>query len=251
MGKKSQVGSSDDTIRLWDVDTGAHLRTLTGHEGYVYDVSFSPDGKTLASGSWSEIRLWDVATGELRYTLTGNGGYSVSFSPDGQMLASGGGYNETIRLWDVATGIPLAILTGHGDYVLSVSFSPDGQTFVSGSADGTVLLWDFTFFGNAIPNVIRDLPSNLDLSQHSPQWHLPEGATARLGKGPINELQYSPDSTRLAVASGIGIWIYDASSGQELALLTRHEGDVRSVSFSPDGKTIGKWRWRRNPSVGC
>lgn len=75
-------------------------------------------------------------------------------------------------------------------------------------------------------------------AQESPQWHLPEGATARLGKGRINDIQYSPDGTRLAVASSIGIWIYDADTDQELALLTGHTYFVTSVSFSPDGRTI-------------
>ena len=78
-------------------------------------------------------------------------------------------------------------------------------------------------------------------AQDSPQWHLPEGATARLGKGVIREVKYSPDGTKLAVASGIGIWIYDAQTGEELDLLTGHTGgseacrSVRMVGRSPVG----------------
>ena len=75
-------------------------------------------------------------------------------------------------------------------------------------------------------------------AQDSPQLNLPEGATARLGKGRINELAYSPDGTRLAVASSIGIWLYDTATGREIALLTGHTDEVRSVAFSPDGSTI-------------
>ena len=60
------------------------------------------------------------------------------------------------------------------------------------------------------------------LAQDSPQWHLPEGAKARLGKGTIYEIAYSPDGTRLAVASSIGIWIYDAATGEALDLFTGH-----------------------------
>ena len=56
----------DGTIRLWDVETGAHLRTLTGHLRFVYCVAFSPDGKILASGGEDKtIQFWDVETGEL------------------------------------------------------------------------------------------------------------------------------------------------------------------------------------------
>ena len=59
-------------------------------------------------------------------------------------------------------------------------------------------------------------------AQDSPQWGLPEGAKARLGKGVINEIRHSPDGTRLAVASGIGIWLYDTATHQEVALLAGH-----------------------------
>ena len=75
-------------------------------------------------------------------------------------------------------------------------------------------------------------------AQDSPQWGLPEGAKARLGKGGINEIQYSPNGNRLAVASSIGIWLYDTATHQEVALLTGHTGAVLSVAFSPDGRTI-------------
>ena len=75
-------------------------------------------------------------------------------------------------------------------------------------------------------------------AQDSPQWHLPEGAKARFGKGTINGIAYSPDGTQLAVASGIGIWIYDAQTGEELDLLSGHTDEVVSVSFSPDGNTL-------------
>ncbi|MYB66595.1 hypothetical protein F4X73_18070, partial [Candidatus Poribacteria bacterium] len=75
-------------------------------------------------------------------------------------------------------------------------------------------------------------------AQDSPQWHLPVGAKARFGKGTIQEIQYSPDGTRLAVASSIGIWIYDAQTGEELYLLSGHTDAVDSVAFSPDGTTL-------------
>ncbi|MDE0315228.1 MAG: hypothetical protein OXM61_10025, partial [Candidatus Poribacteria bacterium] len=73
------------------------------------------------------------------------------------------------------------------------------------------------------------------------QWALPDGAAARLGKGDITgNIAYSPDGTRLAVASSIGIWIYDARPGKEkeLDLFTGHTGTVTAIAFSPDGTTI-------------
>ena len=81
-------------------------------------------------------------------------------------------------------------------------------------------------------------------AQDYTQWGLPEGAKARLGKGHITgNITYSPDGTRLGVSSSIGIWIYDAHTGEELALLTGHTGDVSGVLFSPDGSTLASWSW--------
>ena len=82
---------------------------------------------------------------------------------------------------------------------------------------------------------------NLYLSNTFPQdtgLSLPEGATARLDKGTIEEVTYSPDDTRLAVAGSFGIRLYDAQTGEELDLLIGHRGIVNSVSFSPDGNTL-------------
>ena len=79
-------------------------------------------------------------------------------------------------------------------------------------------------------------------AQDYTQWGLPEGAKARLGKGHINEMQYSPDGTVLAVASSIGIWLYDAAPYKEVALLTGRY-DVMSVSFSPDGRMLASADW--------
>ena len=64
MATRSQVVVFDDTIRLWDVNTGKELKKITGHTDRVYSVAFSIDGNTLASGSWDNtVRLWDVNTG--------------------------------------------------------------------------------------------------------------------------------------------------------------------------------------------
>ena len=71
-------------------------------------------------------------------------------------------------------------------------------------------------------------------AQDSPQWHLPEGARARLGKGTIGVIAYSPDGTLLAVASSIGIWLYN-DNGEELDLLTG-QTRVTSIAFSPNGQ---------------
>ena len=77
-------------------------------------------------------------------------------------------------------------------------------------------------------------------------WSLPDGAAARLGKGSITgNVAFSPDGTRLAVASSIGIWIYDVRPGKEkeLDLIIGHTGEVTALAFSPDGATIASANW--------
>ena len=69
----------------------------------------------------------------------------------------------------------------------------------------------------------------------STQISLPEGAKARIGKGTIRGIEYTSDGTQFAVMSSIGIWLYDAETLQELALLTEHTEYIYSGCLSPDG----------------
>ncbi len=84
-------------------------------------------------------------------------------------------------------------------------------------------------------------------AQDHTKWSLPDGAKTRIGKGYIVDMKYSPDDTRLAVATSIGIWIYDTKTFKELALFSvsnsAHYGD-RSFSFSPDGNTLASFQDR-------
>jgi hypothetical protein len=142
-GKTLATGSSDKTIKLWNLD-GKEIRTLRGHDSYINSVSFSPDGKTLATGSSDEtIKLWNLDTGKEIFTLQGHDSSinSVSFSIDGKTLATGS-EDKTIKLWNLDTGKEIRTLRGHNGYVNSVSFSPDGRTLATGSEDKTIKLWN-------------------------------------------------------------------------------------------------------------
>jgi len=141
----------ESTLYLWDVRTDQLLKTFTGYEGDFSYVSFSPDGKTLATanGHSSDVKLLDIRTGQTLHTLSGHVSYAycgggtittVRFSPNGEIIATGS-EDRTIRLSNVRTGQHLKTLIGHTNAVNSVAFSPDGKTLASGSTDGTILLW--------------------------------------------------------------------------------------------------------------
>ena len=87
-----------------------------------------------------------------------------------------------------------------------------------------------------LPTGNRSMENNT--AQEAMQWHLPEDAKARLGKGKINEIQYSSDGAILVVATGIGIWLYDTTTYQEIGLLTAHTRAVEYLAFSPDGHLL-------------
>ncbi len=137
-------GKTTGQVKLWDVIAAKELGELTGHTNMVFSAVFSPDGKTVATGSADQtVRLWDVATRKQRAVLEGHTDavWSVAFSADGNTVASASA-DRTVRLWDAATGKKRSSLRGHEDEVRAVVSSPDGKTLATGSADWTARLWD-------------------------------------------------------------------------------------------------------------
>jgi WD40 repeat protein len=141
-GKTLVSGSWDNTIKIWDAGTGKELRTIVGLGGRRC-VTFSSDGRTLASDDRQTVILWSLDSGKERLVLKGHqeSVFAVAFAPDGKTLASGGD-DFTVKLWDAATGIELRTLKGHTDAIGSLAFTRDGKTLASGSNDGTAKLWD-------------------------------------------------------------------------------------------------------------
>ena len=165
-GRLLASGSLDGNIYLWDVTKGELYQKLENqnlmrmptdiYPPRIHSVSFSPDGRILASGGPDNaIRFWNVVTGvQQNKILIGHAGkiFCVSFSPDSATLVSGH-TDGTIRLWDANTGQHRNMLSGHTGVVTSIAFTPDGQTLASGSWDCSVLLWDFASSTNATDNV--------------------------------------------------------------------------------------------------
>ncbi|MCA2850257.1 MAG: hypothetical protein IM455_06195 [Microcystis sp. M076S1] len=256
--QKQQTYNKEVTNALQELlNRKSERNRLEGHDNSVLSVNFSPDGKTLVSGSDDKtIKLWNVETGKEIRTLYGhdNSVTSVNFSPDGKTLVSGSDDN-TIKLWNVETGQEIRTLYGHDSYVSSVNFSPDGKTLVSGSYDKTIKLWDVetgqeirTLYGHdSYVWSVNFSPDGKTLVSGSNDktiklWNVETGQEIRTLKGhdsSVYSVNFSPDGKTLVSGSyDKTIKLWDVETGQEIRTLYGHDSYVWSVNFSPDGKTL-------------
>jgi len=116
--------------------------TFKGHTNSVECIVYSPDGNTLASGSWDKtIKLWDAKTGTLKHILEGHSDTvtALAYSPDGKILASASD-NGIIKLWDANSATLKHTLTDHSDSVTALAYS--GKILASASDDQTIKLWE-------------------------------------------------------------------------------------------------------------
>lgn len=221
-GNQLASGSWDDnTVVIWDGETGKKLRTLKGHSEAVSSVAWSPDGAMLASGSYDEIVIiWDAETGEKLLSLEGHseGVKSVSWSPDSVNVTSAS-FDDTMIIWDVETGEQISTLEGHYSPVSSAAWSPDGKRIASGSWDETVIIWN--------PKTGEQL--------HNLKGH---GVS-------VKSVSWSPDGELLASGEyGIGnVIVWDTETGEELHSLEAHGRPVTSVAWSPDGAMLASGSW--------
>jgi len=211
----TQAAHSAKPVLILLKDTIRPDKTLKGHSDIVNSVSFSPDGKILASASRDgTIILWDLASGNRIKTISGYS-YSINFvffDPEGKRLVSRSD-DETISIWDVATGNRLRRLKERSHSDNSVSISPDVKILASTSNDATITLWD-----HAAGNIIKTFQGHSD---------------------DVNSLSFSPDGKILASGSkDTTIILWDVAAGNIIKTLKGHSDGVRSVSFSPDGKTL-------------
>ncbi len=127
----------------WKVADGTLARKYEGHKDALYALALSPDGQTLATGSYDQkIRLWKVSDGTELRTLSGhNGGvFGLSYRPDGRVLASASA-DRTVKLWDTATGARLDTFSQPFKEQTVVAFSPDGKVVASAGVDNRIRTW--------------------------------------------------------------------------------------------------------------
>jgi serine/threonine protein kinase len=237
-------------------------RIMTGHSSLVRSAAFSPDGKTLVSGSGDKtIKLWNLLTGEQIRTLPRHSDSvsSVAISPDGKTLVSSSG-DKTIKLWNLETGEEIRTLPGHSDSVSSVAISPDGKTLISGSWDKTIKLWNLetgeeirTLTGHSdyVVSVAISADGKTLVSGSYDKtiklWNLLTGEKIRTLTGhsdSVSSVAISPDGKTLVSGSGdktIKLW--NLLTGEKIRTLTGHSNLVSSVAISPDGKTLISGSW--------
>jgi WD40 repeat protein len=137
----SRPSCTQGSARVWEAATGKEISRMV-HEGNVYSVAFSPNGKYVVSGSWDNTaRVWEAATGKEISRIMHDGFVnSVAFSVDGRYVVSASN-DKTARVLEVATGKEIARMT-HDDGVYSATFSPNSQYVISGSWDKTARVWE-------------------------------------------------------------------------------------------------------------
>jgi len=166
LSERLVTASDDSTMYLWDpAKTAKPIARLTGHQKLVNHVSFSPDGRTIASASFDNIvKLWNSRDGKFLFTCRGHVGpvYQCSFSADSRLLVSSS-RDTTLKIWDVRSGQLHTDLPGHQDEVFAVDWSPDGARVASGGKDKACLtslasaVWTLTMCaGDSIMETLRD-----------------------------------------------------------------------------------------------
>lgn len=145
-GKLIATGSRDETIRIWDAESGRELNKFAvkknGHLVETNDLQFTPDGKNLLVGHSYGAQFWEISSGRILFNLNRNSSMlSVAASRDGKLFAFGGTL-YTIFVYDAGTGKPISTITGHEAAITQVTFSPDGKLIVSTSNDRTTRFFD-------------------------------------------------------------------------------------------------------------
>ncbi|MBF0381358.1 MAG: serine/threonine protein kinase [Magnetococcales bacterium] len=266
-GKIAVSGSSDKTVRIWDLVAREQLHILEGHEARVHDVAISIDGKVAISGSEDQsARLWDVETGKPLRILKGHikAVEAVAVSGDGTLALSGGSDN-VLKLWDVKSGREMATFQGHTGPVNDLAFSPDNSQVISVSGsqfsqDNSVKLWDIesrtcikTMTGHEKPvwavHFSADGKQALSGGEEGivKLWDLEAGECIREFIGhtaSVNDLGMTADGKYAVSVSGAAfakdnsVRLWEVDTGRCLFTFQNANGPILGVGLSSSGRFV-------------
>jgi WD40 repeat protein/serine/threonine protein kinase len=134
---------SDTSLRLFEASSGEEIRRFEGHTAPVTTAAFSPDGRTILSGSTdATVRLWDVATGQELRRFNGHAAaiWDVNYSPDGYYVVSGS-QDTTVIVWELSSGEQLRVFANGEAMIQGVVFTPDSERLLFVTADGALRVW--------------------------------------------------------------------------------------------------------------
>ena len=230
-GSTAASASWDQTIRLWNVETGMHTLTLEGHFDFR-TVALSPNGKTLATTGSGGVFLWNTLNGQFNKAFNEvRFGRAAAYSPDGNTLAiERWDDGPQIRLVNVRTGKVRRILRRDGEGTRLIAFSPDGKTLADATWDEKIHLWN---------------AKNGKLLRTIPSGHTED----------INAIVFSPDSKTVVSGSwDRTIRLWNAQTGKLLRTLSESRGPILSLAFSPTRNGLASGTWGEvslwNPSNG-
>jgi WD40 repeat protein len=259
-GRTGAVGQTDDTVHIYDLDTGAvRIFRPPGSGEMTQAVAISPDGSLVASGSTSlssnesgHIRIWRVSDGSMREfpgdTTSNN---SVAFSPDGQRLLASG---TTVRLYDVASGRQLQIFQPPDERIFDAGFIPDGKILSIG-AEGVLRMWDPDSGAELAEVRAHDANGHgLDVSSDgrllmttgrepaARLWELPSLRPAGVlseGDAIVTRARFSPDGRSIGMTSADGtLRVWDLASRKVTWTVRASSQNIFDLRFTPDGKRI-------------
>ncbi|KAI9595074.1 WD40-repeat-containing domain protein [Syncephalis fuscata] len=207
------TGGGDDKAYLWRADTGETLVELSGHTDSVTSIAFSADGTYLATGGMDgKVHVWQVPSGTLVVTLDGPEEIEwINWHSKGNILLAGA-RDTTLWMWQVPSGRCMHVFAGHSDAVTCGQFTRDGKAIVSGSEDGSLIVWD-PKTAAAVTRITGD--------------------DARFHSGVVTALAVNHDSTLVATgASDNTVKLIHLHNGQILGSLENNTDAVESVDFN-------------------
>lgn len=254
-GDLALSGSSDQTLRLWDLATGRVVRCLEGHGGAVFALALADNGRTALSGSYDQtLKVWDLSTGHAVLTLEGHAGEvsAVAMTGDGRLAVSGSA-DRTLKVWDLACGRLVWTLEGHADRIAAVAVTADGRLAVSASWDGTLRVWDLVtgreaqaFHGHT------EMVTAVVLTHHGRQavsgsldgtirvWDPSTGKAVRAlaeNANPVTALAATVDGRRVVSGSlDKTMRVWDTLTAGALQTVEGHAEGINAVAVAAEGR---------------